>query len=674
MKTSTLRSIVAVCGAFGLGIALTAAQARDPRTAPAPQAPQGRDAAARSGKAVIAGVITTDEQTPQPIKRAQVTIVAADGALTRTTYTNNAGRFSMTGLPSGRYNLNVTKAPYLRMAYGAKRPDRPGTPITLKDAEQLTNLAMRMTRGAVLSGTITDENGLPAVGVQVQAMRVVMQNGERTFLPGGAVGAQASDMTDDRGVYRFYGLPSGEYVVSAQPRAINGEIKAMTDSEIRAIMAALQQQQTAAAQSQTPGMSSVPAPQASAPPAEPPVTVGYANVFFPGTTTASTAGTVSIEPGAERAGVDFALRLVRTARIEGMVLVPAGMRPQSVQLSLNPVGGTVLDMISFNRATPGPDGRFLFTAVPPGQYQIVARGAVSSGPAPAPQPPGAAGVTQTFTAVRAIGAGASGGAEPMMIMSDGPVDPNAQSFWGQTDISVDGTSLGGVTVPMQPGMTLTGKIQFRGTRLVPDADLSRVRLTMVPASTGGVVRVMAGALPLAVVNPDGTFKINGVSPGRYRISGVAPLPMGSGPGVSWNLASVVAKGRDVLDFQLDVAPNDELRDMTVTFTDATQEIGGTLQDATGRPAPDYTIIVFAENNQFWTTPSRRIRSARPGTDGRFTVTNLPPGEYRIAAVVDVAPNEINDPSFLEQLVPASIKLTLAEGEKKTQDLRISGGL
>jgi len=259
-------------------------------------------------------------------------------------------------------------------------------------------------------------------------------------------------------------------------------------------------------------------------------------------------------------------------------------------------------------------------------------------------------------------------------MSDGPVDPNAQSFWGQTDISVDGTSLGGVTVPMQPGMTLTGKIQFRGTRLVPDADLSRVRLTMVPASTGGVVRVMAGALPLAVVNPDGTFKINGVSPGRYRVSGVAPLPMGSGPGLSWNLASVVAKGRDVLDFQLDVAPNDELRDLTVTFTDATQEIGGTLQDATGRPAPDYTIIVFAENNQFWTTPSRRIRSARPGTDGRFTVTNLPPGEYRIAAVVDVAPNEINDPSFLEQLVPASIKLTLAEGEKKTQDLRISGGL
>ena len=679
MTTRTLRSIAAVCGAFSLSVALAAGQARDPRTAPAPAAPQGRDAAARTGKAVIAGVITTDEQTPQPIKRAQVTIASPDGAFTRTTYTNDAGRFSVTGLPAGRYNLNVTKAPYLRMAYGAKRPDRPGTPITLKEAEQLTNVAMRISRGAVMSGTITDENGLPAVGVQVQAMRVAMQNGERTFQPGGLLGAQASDMTDDRGVYRFYGLPAGDYVVTAQPRAINGEIKAMTDSEIRSIMAALQQQQAAAAQSQTPGMTNAPTPQTNAPPAEPPVTVGYANVYFPGTTTASGAGTISIESGAERTGVDFALRLVRTARIEGMVVVPAGMRPQSVQLSLSPVGGSMLDMVSFNRATPGPDGRFTFTAIPPGQYQIVARGTVGSGampgPPPPPPPPGATTALQTFTAVRAIGPGGAGGTEPMVIMSDGgPVDPNAQSFWGQTDVSVDGTSLAGITVSMQPGMTLTGKIQFRGTRLVPDSDLSRVRLTMLPASTGGVVRVMAGALPLAMVNPDGTFRINGISPGRYRLSGIAPIPMGSGPGLGWNLASVVAKGRDALDFQLDVAPNDQLQDVTVTFTDATQEIGGTLQDATGRPAPDYTIIVFAESNQFWTTPSRRIRSTRPGTDGRFTVTNLPPGEYRIAAVVDVAPNEINDPAFLGQLVAASIKLTLGEGEKKTQDLRISGGL
>jgi len=85
-------------------------------------------------------------------------------------------------------------------------------------------------------------------------------------------------------------------------------------------------------------------------------------------------------------------------------------------------------------------------------------------------------------------------------------------------------------------------------------------------------------------------------------------------------------------------------------------------------------VVFAADNNYWTPQSRRIRTARPATDGKFTVTGLPPGEYRMAAVTDLAPGETNDPAFLDLLVPASVKLTLAAGETKTQDLKIAGGL
>jgi hypothetical protein len=134
------------------------------------------------------------------------------------------------------------------------------------------------------------------------------------------------------------------------------------------------------------------------------------------------------------------------------------------------------------------------------------------------------------------------------------------------------------------------------------------------------------------------------------------------------------KGQEALDFPVDILPNEEIKDVVVTFTDATQEVNGSLQDAAGRPAPDFTIVVFAADAKYWSTPTRRVRSTRPGTDGRFTVSGLPPGEYRIAALVDVAPGEINDPAFLEQLVPASVPFALAEGERKTQDLKIAGGL
>ena len=174
-----------------------------------------------------------------------VTVANGDASLTRTTYTNEAGRFSLTGLPAGRYTLAASKPPFLRTSYGAKRYDLPGTPITLKDGSQMTDIVLRLTPGGVLSGRITDENGEPAFGVSVRVLQMRMQFGERTFVPPSSTGS-TSDTTDDRGVFRVFGLPPGEYAVSASPRVTGGEVRAMTEAEIRAVMQALQQQQAAA--------------------------------------------------------------------------------------------------------------------------------------------------------------------------------------------------------------------------------------------------------------------------------------------------------------------------------------------------------------------------------------------------------------------------------------------
>jgi hypothetical protein len=262
---------------------------------------------------------------------------------------------------------------------------------------------------------------------------------------------------------------------------------------------------------------------------------------------------------------------------------------------------------------------------------------------------------------------------PMDMMMIGGGDPNGTAYWAQADLGVDGSSVSGVTLTLQPGMTITGRVEFRSLN-VRSGDMKRVQLNLMPAPTGSGGLRISTSFPVVQVDETGKFTITGVVPGRYTLRGSAPLAPGSPAGPAWRLGAAMVKGRDVLDFPLDVLPNEEISDAVVVFTDATQSIGGSLQDASGRPAPDYTIVVFSSDKAYWTLQSRRVRTVRPGTDGRFTVTNLPAGEYRMAAVVDMAPNDINDPGFLEQLVGASFAITLGPGEQKTQDLKISGGL
>ena len=70
--------------------------------------------------------------------------------------------------------------------------------------------------------------------------------------------------------------------------------------------------------------------------------------------------------------------------------------------------------------------------------------------------------------------------------------------------------------------------------------------------------------------------------------------------------------------------------------------------------------------------SRRVRSARPGTTGTFRIANLPPGEYYLCALTDLDSSQISSASstFLEALAAASFKISLAEGQKLTQDVQV----
>jgi hypothetical protein len=158
------------------------------------------------------------------------------------------------------------------------------------------------------------------------------------------------------------------------------------------------------------------------------------------------------------------------------------------------------------------------------------------------------------------------------------------------------------------------------------------------------------------------------------LSAFTPAGPGSTPGAGWLIKSVVVKGRDVVDSTFEVRPGEDVADVVLTFTDRTSEISGNLFDAAGRAAPEYYVFLFPTDKTKWTAQSRRFRQpTRPANDGRFRFASLPPGEYYLAALTDFDEKDLLDASFIEQIVPAAVKITVGEGDKKVQDLRITGG-
>ena len=138
----------------------------------------------------------------------------------------------------------------------------------------------------------------------------------------------------------------------------------------------------------------------------------------------------------------------------------------------------------------------------------------------------------------------------------------------------------------------------------------------------------------------------------------------------WSVESAVVGGQDALDFPLDIRSSQNLTGAVVTFTDQSAMVSGAVTNAQGQAVSDYSLIIYPTDQRYWLPQSRRIRSVRPATDGTFSVNGLPPGDYRVAPVLDPEPGSWFDGTFLQQLDGSSERFSLTEGEKKVQNVRV----
>lgn len=348
-----------------------------------------------------------------------------------------------------------------------------------------------------------------------------------------------------------------------------------------------------------------------APPGAP---VRTATVFYPGTTDANGATVLSLSAGDERAGIDLTLQIVPTSRIEGMVTDANGVPPGRTMVVAVSGGLQFGGRMAVNGAvstSTDSNGRYQLTGLAPGEYTL---------------------------------------------MGDG------NRSWAETNVTVSGQDLN-VPLLLQPLLTMSGRVVFEGG---PAPAPSGLRYSVIASGRMASLLALAIGGTVDIRNGAGTFTSD-IVPAKYQLQ-FRGIPSG------WYPKSAMARGVDTFDVPVEIRAGDQLTEFVVTFTDKPSELTGSLVDATGRPAPEYFVVVFSTDRKFWTQQSRRVVQVRPGNDGTFSVKGLPAGDYFIAALTDIEPGESLTAEFLESLIASAppVQIKIVDGQRTTQPLKIGG--
>jgi hypothetical protein len=516
------------------------------------------------GTAVLSGRVL-DAVTKAPLARARVILTSPALSDPRVTITGADGVYRVENLPAGNYSIAVSRSGYAKAANGERRYSDPA-PVALAEGQQLAGIDVALAPAGVIAGQILDEDKKPFAGAVVQALVSRMAGSQAALVP------LASATTDDRGEFRLTGLPAGQYHVSAFDPAFD---KVGDDTGA----------------------------------------LRYTPTYYPGVSVADDATHVIVTPGVEpKVKIVFALKIVKPARVSGTIATSDRRQLISGNIIMSPIHGQGLTSVPAEDVEILPDGSFSFRNVPPGRYQIRARGDVA---------PGAISLFATFRVV------------------------------------VEGRDIAHIDLVLLPGASLEGTLLVEAVRQPEPASLAGLRVR-APFADGSTF----GDTPTGDVQTDGSYVIRGMMAGSHYI-GVEGLQD------PWVIKSVTHQGRDITDTGIHAQSRQQFRNVRVIITDVATDLSGMVRDAGGRPAAEATIVVVPLAEQFWTRTSRRFGLTRSGDDGRYRIRGLPAGEYRVVATTETDETEVYRRDLLRQLVDAGLPLSLEPLESRALDLALT---
>jgi hypothetical protein len=160
------------------------------------------------GTAIVSGVVTLKGKPS-----CCVTIrLFAQGSRSHNNYivgSDENGRFRIPNVAAGKYLISA-RAPGHVFPSGYDLDVDDERPLNIVEGEKIENIALEAKRLGVITGRVTDSRGAPMIGEAIYLHRLDKDGKPQPILH------EPRQQTDDRGVYRLYGLPEGRYLVSAE--------------------------------------------------------------------------------------------------------------------------------------------------------------------------------------------------------------------------------------------------------------------------------------------------------------------------------------------------------------------------------------------------------------------------------------------------------------------------
>lgn len=226
--------------------------------------------------------------------------------------TDQLGNYSLTGLTPGRYEIQLASKSFVAETEQATKS------LLLGDGETVEDVNFALLPGGVITGRVTDADSQPVIEEQVHLVSAEF----------GSHATHEPVQTDDRGIYRFFGVRPGKYKIGAGQQSIIGAV------------------------------SMEPRPL-------------YPQTFHPSASELEKAAIVEVKEGSESSGIDIVMiRPVTTFKISGRVVdgetgKPLPNLPFGLQRTSEHGSYSIDGAVSTNAA-----GEFKFEGLTPGQYSI----------------------------------------------------------------------------------------------------------------------------------------------------------------------------------------------------------------------------------------------------------------------------------------------------------------